>query len=290
MRRTRTKRPKISSTRVLHRPEVIESSSTWSGTDFQAVEDFYDDLAPEYDVIFGDWVESRRRQAEALHALICSKLGLGPLGVLDATCGIGTQALGLAELGYEVSGSDLSKKSIERARKEAELMGTTIDLQVANVLSLEPWEVDSFDVVISCDNSLPHLLEPSELSQAVAAMAARTRPGGIILSSLKDYEHIDRKLLRSQPPQTHGEVGNRRMITQVWDWHTGSPFYDLSHVILREANSRGWDATERRIRLRAVKISEVVSAYKNAGLREVEVIPPIQSGYFQTIVLGQKPL
>src|SRR5215212_10006209 len=53
--------------------------------------------------------------------------------VLDCTCGIGTQALPLAVLGYNVTGTDLSQRSVERARMEARARGLQIDLEVADV-------------------------------------------------------------------------------------------------------------------------------------------------------------
>jgi hypothetical protein len=63
-------------------------------------EAFYDDLALDYHLIFADWEASIARQAEALAPL----LGAAET-VLDAACGIGTQALGLARAGFAVTAS-----------------------------------------------------------------------------------------------------------------------------------------------------------------------------------------
>jgi len=52
-------------------------------------EAFYDALAENYHLIFADWEASIARQADVLAGL----LG-GARTVLDAACGIGTQALG----------------------------------------------------------------------------------------------------------------------------------------------------------------------------------------------------
>ena len=55
---------------------------------------FYDALAPYYHLIYPDWDASSRRQATALVTLL-GELGVPPGNrVLDAACGIGTQALG----------------------------------------------------------------------------------------------------------------------------------------------------------------------------------------------------
>ncbi|WP_309246574.1 class I SAM-dependent methyltransferase [Ramlibacter montanisoli] len=43
--------------------------------------------------------------------------------MLDAACGIGTQVLGLAEKGYELTASDLSPGALERLRQELHRRG-----------------------------------------------------------------------------------------------------------------------------------------------------------------------
>jgi 2-polyprenyl-3-methyl-5-hydroxy-6-metoxy-1,4-benzoquinol methylase len=55
---------------------------------------------------------------------------------LDCTCGIGTQALGLAALGYSVVGTDISTEAIRRARTEAETRGLNAQFRVADLRSL----------------------------------------------------------------------------------------------------------------------------------------------------------
>ena len=46
--------------------------------------------------------------------------------MLDCACGIGTQALGLAAVGYEMEGSDISSGEIDRAQREAATLRTEI--------------------------------------------------------------------------------------------------------------------------------------------------------------------
>ena len=80
---------------------------------------FYDGLAPHYDKLFLDWTSATREQADILDRLFRSR-GFGPgAEVLDCACGIGTQAIGLARLGYRVSASDLSRGALEEAGRRA---------------------------------------------------------------------------------------------------------------------------------------------------------------------------
>jgi len=62
--------------------------------------------------------------------------GEGRLSILDAACGIGTQALGLAAMGHRVTGSDLSVAAVERARRQARDRGLSIPFSVADMRHL----------------------------------------------------------------------------------------------------------------------------------------------------------
>src|SRR5262245_31587940 len=80
---------------------------------------FYDRMAQFYHLIFQDWDESIERQAGQLAGIVEDRWGTDIRSILDVTCGIGTQAIGLARRGYSVTASDLSAAAIARARAEA---------------------------------------------------------------------------------------------------------------------------------------------------------------------------
>src|SRR5215831_20430425 len=80
----------------------------------------YDALARHYHLIFENWEASLERQAAVLSSILELKCGLpGTARVLDCACGIGTQSLGLAKLGFRVHSCDVSARAVERARLEA---------------------------------------------------------------------------------------------------------------------------------------------------------------------------
>src|SRR5262245_39505184 len=96
----------------------------------------YDKLAVHYHLIFENWETSMERQAATLSSVL-HRSGLAATArILDCACGIGTQALGLAKLGFQVSGCDLSPLAVERARLEASQRGLNIQFSVVNMLNL----------------------------------------------------------------------------------------------------------------------------------------------------------
>ena len=87
------------------------------------MDDFYDRLAPLYDLIFLDWDASMEQQAGQLAGIIRERWGTDVRTILDVACGIGTQSIGLARKGFAVTASDLSAGAVERAKVEARHAG-----------------------------------------------------------------------------------------------------------------------------------------------------------------------
>ncbi|MFD9605130.1 class I SAM-dependent methyltransferase [Streptomyces sp. NPDC059970] len=103
---------------------------------------FYDELADDYHLNYPDWDVSVRRQGDALDALI----GQDRAAVLDCSCGIGTQAIGLALHGHRVTGTDLSPRAAARAAREAARRSLSLRTAAADMRRL-PFPDGQFDNV-----------------------------------------------------------------------------------------------------------------------------------------------
>lgn len=150
--------------------------------------DFYSALAPVFHLVYPDWEASIERQASGLDTLIREQWGDASRKLLDVACGVGTQALGLAKLGYSVTASDIARTAVERARPEAEQRGLSIDFSVADMREVSSRQLRPFDVVIACDNAIPHLLSDADILAAFKQFFQCLRPGGGCVVSVRDYE------------------------------------------------------------------------------------------------------
>jgi SAM-dependent methyltransferase len=81
-------------------------------------------------------------------SLLNGVLPPAPARVADLGCGTGTLSVLLAELGYDVSGLDLSPKMIEQAKEKARGVGVTVTFKRGDAAQ-PPWTSESFDVVLS---------------------------------------------------------------------------------------------------------------------------------------------
>lgn len=252
------------------------------------VENFYKDLSRDYHFIFADWRKSVLRQSEVLDRLIRTQIGATGRSVLDCSCGIGTQAIGLAVRGYTVHGTDLSAEAVARAQQEAETFKVQMSFGVADFRHLDTQVDGLFDVVLSCDNSLAHMLSEADLTQAVTSMAGKIKPGGLLLLSIRDYDALAQEQPRSTPPVvTDGEDG-RSIVFQVWDWAADGKSYALSHFTLKQAGADGeYDTNCRQTTLRAWQRAEIEAALAQTGLSACEWHMPQATGYYQPIVTAR---
>jgi glycine/sarcosine N-methyltransferase len=164
---------------------------------------FYDDLADDYHLIFADWDASIGRQALFIKRLL-DEHGVGTGRVLDASCGIGTQAIGLAQAGFDVMATDISEASVARCAREASQRGLRVRTAVADLRSLDRDVAERFDAVVSFDNALPHLLADEDLAAAAGAVRSVLRPGGVLCASIRDYDAALESARRATCPGRSG--------------------------------------------------------------------------------------
>lgn len=247
------------------------------------VKRFYDDLAADYHHVYAEWESAIERQSYVLDRLIQRESTVNASLVMDCSCGIGTQAIGLAQQGYEVFASDLSPKAIARAKSEAAVRGLKIEFAIADVRDVERAFDRKFDVVISCDNSLPHLLTDEDLTLALRSIRRTLTANGLFIASIRDYD----RLLVERPTLVGANVqgaSKREVITfQVWDWSKKSDTCLIRLFIMTRA-ANGWQVRELRTRYRAIRRKVLTLALESTGFTKIAWHTPEQSGYFQPVV------
>lgn len=244
--------------------------------------EFYDSLAPYYHLVYPDWEASARRQGEALDAILRSRGDPPPRTVLDAACGVGTQSLALAELGYEVTASDLSPAAVGRVAREARARGLSLAASVADMREAFDHHGRAFDAVIACDNAVPHLLSDAEILRTFEQFHRCTAPGGLCLISVRDYDALERGGAQVYL-HGHRQVGETRyVLLQVWEWE-GDLYATTMYVI---EHPEGGTAVTRTMRSTcyAVSIATLTRLLRQAGFEEVE---RIDGEFFQPVLLAR---
>ncbi|MFI0435824.1 MAG: class I SAM-dependent methyltransferase [Parachlamydiaceae bacterium] len=246
---------------------------------------FYDKLASIYHLIFEDWDISMREQGKVLSHLIPPPDIASP--ILDCACGIGTQSLGLASLGYQVEGSDLSHSEIRRAQKEASVRGLSINFRVDDMRQLKTAPLSHYGVVMCMDNSLPHLDSSEDLFNSLTAMRDRLKNGGVLLISLRDYKKLLEDRPNVMPPKFFQNGKYRRFVHQIWDWVDERRY--VVHLYITYETAEGWKSHHSVGHYRAVTVEEIVSFMEKVGFIDIRILEPAKTGYYQPIVSGRAP-
>ena len=204
--------------------------------------------------------------------------------ILDVACGIGTQSLALAAIGYSVEGSDISAVEIARAQREAASRGLKCSFRVDDMRTLKTASVSRYGAIIAMDNALPHLDSDDDILATFAAMRSSLLPGGkcssvfvITLGICKKGIHACRL--------SYSDNGQRRIVFQVWDWIDERRY--VVHLYVTQETVDGWIVHHFTGRYRAVTPEEIARLANQAGLQEVCVLPSSNTGFYQPIIVAK---
>ena len=245
---------------------------------------FYDNMASHYDKLFLDWQATTKEQAVIISRLF-KEYGFDiDAKILDCACGIGTQSIGLAELGYNITASDISDGELCEAKARAVRKNVSIHFEHADFCALENTFSQQFDIVIAMDNALPHMLTKNDLEKAVKSIANRLADGGIFVASIRDYDSIlDSKPLYS-PPYIHKTQKGQRVSFQTWQWTDDN--YRLVQYIIEDEDRLNINKFE--CDYRATRRDELTKLLLDNGCSAVDWKFMDETGFYQPIVVARK--
>ena len=245
---------------------------------------FYDSMAAQYDKLFLDWQATTREQALLLDTLFAGSGFDRTARILDCACGIGTQAIGLAALGYAVTASDISDGELAEAKLRAKENKVSIRFARADFRALSDTFPDLFDIVIAMDNALPHMLTKESLTSAVRSITGQIRPGGIFVASIRDYDSLLADKPPYSPPYIHRTDKGQRVSFQTWVW-SGENYQLTQYIIDDEDNLQ---ISKFVCEYRAVRRAELTNLLRSNGCNDVVWMFPDETGFYQPIVVARK--
>ncbi len=248
------------------------------------IQNFYDSLASQYDKLFLDWQKETSQQAQILKKLFEDNGFSCDAEIFDCACGIGTQAIGLALSGYNVTASDISEEELKEAKKRAEANNVSIRFEKADFRTLDDAFSKEFDIVIAMDNALPHMLTAEDLERALESITKRLKKGGIFVASIRDYDALLESKPPYSPPYIHKTAKGQRVSFQTWQWSGDN--YRLTQYIIDDEDKLSVSKFE--CEYRATKRAEITRFLIKNGCSKVEWKFPEETGFYQPVVVARK--
>lgn len=245
---------------------------------------FYDSMASQYDKLFLDWHKATQEQAVILNKIFNNNGYNTSARILDCACGIGTQAIGLAALGYHVTASDISDGELVEAKARAKDQEVSIQFEHADFCALSDTFSEQFDIVIAMDNALPHMLTSSSLETAVRSIIGQVRSGGIFVASIRDYDNLLKEKPSYSPPYIHKTDRGQRVSFQTWIWK--DDHYRLTQYIIDDEETL--QISKYECEYRATCREELTKILHDSGCSEVGWKYQEETGFYQPIVVAKK--
>ena len=248
--------------------------------------DFYDAIAEYYPLFYRNWETQLEREGLGIRAIFRNK---GVTRVLDASCGAGTQAIALAQLGFDVTATDPSPGMLRKAQEIAgqyELKGE-LEFERAEFTSLNDVVTGPFDAIVTKGNALPHLLTDEEIELTLHTFYELLRPGGTLIIGMRDFAPFMEDRPRFIPGFTHElEDGSEFITFDIWDWQEGPPVIATQNLFIVQGQGKKYTTIKHQVSFRPLSTDEVKVVLLEAGFEEISDQPDRT----ERVLVARKPL
>jgi SAM-dependent methyltransferase len=248
---------------------------------------FYDAIAAYYPFFYRDWETQMEREGLGLRTIFRNR---NVKRVLDASCGAGSQAIPLAQLGFEVVAADPStgmlRQAVEIARQYK--VRDKIHFIRADFLDLPKMVTGRgvFDAVITKGSALPHLTEDSEIEAALFNFYNFLRPGGIVVIGMRDFGLFNEDRPRFIPGQAHRLQDDSDFITfDIWEWRDGPPILARQNLFIVTGKGREYKVMKQNVVFRALSTDEVKTVLMEVGFEQITDQPDRS----ERVLVARKP-
>lgn len=192
--------------------------------------------------------------------------------VLDCSFGTGCLTFPLVELGYQVSGSDISAPMLKRAAEKAEMKGVEVELKQCDFRELSNCFTQRFDCVMSTGNALAHVAN-TDVLKALHEMDKCLKPGGYLYFDSRNWEKSLQDAARFQIGQPFYRKDDVRIgYVQVWEYHADGTV-TINILQSYEKDGRIFDTKEFEEHLHPFSLGLVKAELGKMGYTQVEVRP-----------------
>lgn len=150
--------------------------------------------------------------------------------------------------------------------------------------ALQQSHAQPFDLIIACDNAIPHLLSDKEILQAFEQFYHCTTDEGGCIISVRDYAAMERNGKKLVPRHAHPTSEGHMIVFDLWEFE--GEYYDFTTYIVED---QGGESAHTHVirggRYYCVTIEKLETLLKQAGFAHVTTL---RERYYQPLLVGVK--
>jgi len=197
---------------------------------------------------------------------------LGDKGITtihDCSIGTGQLTFVLSDMGYKISGSDLSEEMLENARKNAEDRNIDMVLFQSDFRTVSENHNTKYDCVMSTGNSLAHVSN-EDVKEALKSMSELVSENGFIYIDTRNWDKILKKKQRFFCYNPFFKEDERINLVQVWD-HISEREVHFNLLYTFEKNNKIHRQEEVHTIYHPLKKQFLIESLEELGFTEFEL-------------------
>jgi SAM-dependent methyltransferase len=218
----------------------------------------YDRFASAYQR--GPYLRFSQNLVESVLPDYLNEIGVKLSNLLDMACGEGSLAVGMAKLGYQVTGIDQSQRMIDLAKERADEAGVDVTFLVEDMRSL-PFKSE-FSLVTCFFDSLNYLLTIRDLQDAFKGAFRALQPGGFFIFDMNTIYGLSVDWMREETYIQNEAKDFMEIHRQSYDYENQIATMD---VTLFTEHGACWERVDETHRERGYPIADIQFLLNETG-------------------------
>lgn len=188
--------------------------------------------------------------------------------IMDCSIGTGNLTFVLSDMGYNITGSDISSHMLERAKQKSLDRHIEVDLYEADFRNLHQSIDLKFDCLMSTGNSLAHV-NNHDVKKALSSMTTLLNPKGYLYIDTRNWDKILDDHERFSVYNPHFKDQERLNVILCKDYLDSH--IDFNFLYAYERDNKIYKKEEKHVRYYPIKKEFLIETLEALGFESFEI-------------------
>lgn len=187
--------------------------------------------------------------------------------ILDCACATGQHAVQLAQMGYQVTASDINSTMVQQTRELAKEKDVALEVYQSDFISLKEKINDTFDMIICIGNSLPHVENKDELRNSLENMFSLLKTGGQLIIQNRNYDKIMQDKYQMMPMTKWTNQEEAKLFIRINELNSNQKV-SFTIITLSSEENNNWRMETERTELYPIQQIQIDGILKEIGFKD----------------------